>query len=257
MLTGPESQRDIHQLVADVLLSAIDGAIARVWVPGPGDSCATCTMRPECPDQTTCLHLVASAGLSTKLDGPFRRFPIGAREVGRVPLTLEPFTANEALGALGLAEPAWVMAHDVRAFVAAPITRDGRCLGVMAAFSRAPIEARELGAIDSIAALAARALTATPGRGTTAPAADTDDAEHRLPRAKNAPAMEAPSAAQTPQSLELLRAWDDIERDVLERVLAHTGGRVSGAKGAAAILRMKPTTLQSRLKKLGARRPRA
>jgi formate hydrogenlyase transcriptional activator len=39
-------------------------------------------------------------------------------------------------------------------------------------------------------------------------------------------------------------------------VLEHAGGRVSGPRGAAAILHMKPTTLQSRLKKLGVRRRR-
>ena len=43
--------------------------------------------------------------------------------------------------------------------------------------------------------------------------------------------------------------------EAIERVLAHTGGRVSGSRGAAAILDMKPTTLDSRIKKLGARKP--
>jgi formate hydrogenlyase transcriptional activator len=47
----------------------------------------------------------------------------------------------------------------------------------------------------------------------------------------------------------------DLEREAIERVLAHTGGRVSGSRGAAAILGMKPTTLDSRIKKLGARKP--
>jgi transcriptional regulator with GAF, ATPase, and Fis domain len=51
-----------------------------------------------------------------------------------------------------------------------------------------------------------------------------------------------------------LRPLADIERDAIARVLAHTGGRVSGSRGAAAILRMKPTTLASRMKKLGVRR---
>ena len=37
-------------------------ALVRLWLIGPGDSCATCPMRAECPDQTACLHLVASAG---------------------------------------------------------------------------------------------------------------------------------------------------------------------------------------------------
>ena len=51
-----------------------------------------------------------------------------------------------------------------------------------------------------------------------------------------------------------LRRLAAIERDAIARVLAHTAGRVSGPRGAAAILGMKPTTLQSRMKKLGVAR---
>jgi len=36
-------------------------ALARIWLLAPGDICPTCPMRAECPDQTQCLHLVASA----------------------------------------------------------------------------------------------------------------------------------------------------------------------------------------------------
>ncbi len=43
----------------------------------------------------------------------------------------------------------------------------------------------------------------------------------------------------------------DMERGYIERVLNATHWRVSGPTGAAAILGMKPTTLISRMKKLG------
>src|SRR5262249_1783652 len=41
------------------------------------------------------------------------------------------------------------------------------------------------------------------------------------------------------------------ERDHIRRVLRHTGGRISGPQGAAAILGLPPSTLRSRIKKLG------
>ncbi len=65
-------------------------ALARIWLEGPGDICDECALRPECPDQTRCLHLVASAGESksgekwNRLDGDFRRMPIGTRKVGTI-----------------------------------------------------------------------------------------------------------------------------------------------------------------------------
>ena len=47
----------------------------------------------------------------------------------------------------------------------------------------------------------------------------------------------------------------DIERDHILQILVRTRWRIRGAKGAAEILGMKPSTLESRMAKLGIRRP--
>jgi DNA-binding NtrC family response regulator len=47
----------------------------------------------------------------------------------------------------------------------------------------------------------------------------------------------------------------DIEREHIERVLNNTLWRVKGQNGAAFILKLKPSTLYTRMKKLGIRRP--
>jgi len=238
-MPGHDSSRDaITQLLAGALLAGADGVLARVWRMGPGDLCEECAMRAECADRSRCLHLSASAGTTGRVDGPFRRFPLGAREVGRVPETLEPHIVNDDLGSQGLADRAWLMAHDVRAFAAVPIVDGGECFGVLAVFGRSAIDPGRLRAIEALAAIAARALAA----------AASAPAPRRVPpaaRGRGAP------------DFDVLRAWHDIEREVLERVLEHTGGRVSGPRGAAALLELKPTTLHSRMKKLGVRRKRA
>ncbi|MCK6557026.1 sigma 54-interacting transcriptional regulator [Candidatus Binatia bacterium] len=46
----------------------------------------------------------------------------------------------------------------------------------------------------------------------------------------------------------------DAEREHIRRALAFTGGRLYGPGGAAAVLGLKPSTLQSRMKRLGIRR---
>ncbi len=48
---------------------------------------------------------------------------------------------------------------------------------------------------------------------------------------------------------------EQVEREHILRVLERSGWRVSGPKGAARILGLKPTTLESRMKKLGIERP--
>jgi transcriptional regulator with GAF, ATPase, and Fis domain len=46
-------------------------------------------------------------------------------------------------------------------------------------------------------------------------------------------------------------AMEDAERDHILRALELTNGRVRGKNGAAALLQLKPTTLESRMAKLG------
>src|SRR6185369_6088800 len=70
-------------------------ALARIWLVDKGDLCSTCSMRPQCPDQTFCLHLVASAGEPhsdpsadwSRLDDEFQRIPLGVGKIGRVAST--------------------------------------------------------------------------------------------------------------------------------------------------------------------------
>ncbi len=49
---------------------------------------------------------------------------------------------------------------------------------------------------------------------------------------------------------------DEAQREHIRAVLERTGWRVSGPNGAARLLGMKPTTLETRMKKLGIERPR-
>jgi DNA-binding NtrC family response regulator len=47
--------------------------------------------------------------------------------------------------------------------------------------------------------------------------------------------------------------YDEVSASYLEEVLRHTSGKIYGSDGAATILGMRPTTLQSKLKKLNVR----
>jgi formate hydrogenlyase transcriptional activator len=48
---------------------------------------------------------------------------------------------------------------------------------------------------------------------------------------------------------------DDIARNHIRTVLESTGWRVRGMRGAATMLKLKPTSLEARMAKLGLRRP--
>jgi transcriptional regulator with GAF, ATPase, and Fis domain len=51
-----------------------------------------------------------------------------------------------------------------------------------------------------------------------------------------------------------IKTLKEQERDHILTALQRTGGRVSGAQGAALLLDINPKTLEARMKKLGIRR---
>lgn len=120
-------------------------ALARIWLIKPGDICQNCRMRKECPDQTQCLQLVASAGASIfnegaqwdRIEGEFRRFPIGFHKIGEIAQTGE---AHEMVkldeDSDWVAHPEWVFREKIKGYAGQPLVYKGEVLGVLAIFSR-------------------------------------------------------------------------------------------------------------------------
>ena len=159
---------------ADAVLSRIvsglaaqqDVALARLWLVAPGDICSSCRLREECPDQTQCLHLVASAGSPTasgedwsRLNGNFCRMPLNARKVGVIGASGEPILINHDLAASKwIARPEWVRREAILSFAGQPLTFKGETFGVLAVFSRAQLHAEEFGWLRIFADHAAIAI---------------------------------------------------------------------------------------------------
>jgi transcriptional regulator with GAF, ATPase, and Fis domain len=123
-------------------------ALARIWLVDPGDLCSSCCMRPQCPDQTSCLHLVASAGRPqadpaadwSRLDDEFQRIPIGVGKIGRVAATGQALVVKDvARDPSLLSPPDWAMAEKIHGFDAQPIRYKDEVLGVLGLFTRIPI----------------------------------------------------------------------------------------------------------------------
>ena len=141
-------------------------ALARVWLIAPGDICATCPLRAECPDQTRCLHLSASAGAPldgradwSRLDGAFRRFPLGVRKIGRIGangdgLFIEDVTRDHDW----IARPDWVRHERIGSFGGQPLVFNGEILGVLGVFNRDPCDRRTFAWLRTFADHAAIAI---------------------------------------------------------------------------------------------------
>jgi transcriptional regulator with GAF, ATPase, and Fis domain len=119
-------------------------ALARVWLIAPGDICETCPMRAECPDRTRCLHLSASAGRPSdqredwsRLDGSFRRFPLGVRKIGRIGATGEGILIEDIERDHDwIARQDWVRKERLHSFGGQPLVFRNGVLGVLGLFNR-------------------------------------------------------------------------------------------------------------------------
>jgi transcriptional regulator with GAF, ATPase, and Fis domain len=158
-----------HQVLAQIVgdLAREPGvALGRIWLIAPGDVCADCRMRPSCPDQSRCLHLVASAGNSLqdpdetyeRVGGAFRRFPLGVRKVGQVGASGKPQLLQVGSDEGWLVDPEWAASEKLCCFGAQPLIFRGEVLGVLAVFSRRSIDEQTFGWLRTLADHAATAL---------------------------------------------------------------------------------------------------
>ncbi|WP_339909415.1 sigma-54-dependent Fis family transcriptional regulator [Symmachiella dynata] len=145
-LARQRSVEDLLPLIVTRLCDLNGAALARIWTINPGDICETCPMRQECPDQTRCLHLVASAGRSldgtedwSGLNGRYRRFPLGVRKVGRIAVTGEQLemTILKPDGEW-IADPQWAVREHIRGIIGHPLSFQQENLGVLFVFLRQP-----------------------------------------------------------------------------------------------------------------------
>lgn len=80
----------------------------------------------------------------------------------------------------------------------------------------------------------------------------SDNGRFRLYQKERAQAGRTPLMEQ-PDTIGQVVSFEEMNRRYLTRVLELTGGKIYGSDGAAHLLDMKPTTLQSKLKKLDIR----
>lgn len=138
---------ELLPLAVQRLSEASSVALVRIWLtqpPLPND-CSACRLASECSNRERCLHLVASSGRSVtdtnvnwqRLDGAFRRFPIGVRKVGQIAATGQSLeVANVEQDHDWVAEPDWIAAERITSFVGHPLIHRGEVLGVLGFFAR-------------------------------------------------------------------------------------------------------------------------
>ena len=147
--------------ITDAVVRILDADFARVWVIKQGDRCgagcthAEITEGPHvCRFRDKCLHLMASSGRYTHLDGKVhQRVPFGCYKIGLVAAGKdEKFLTNEAATDPRVHNHDWVKELGLASFAGYRLTNaDGSPLGVLALFSKHRISQEEDALLEGIA----------------------------------------------------------------------------------------------------------
>ena len=145
--------RDKLQLVTETIVRLFDADFCRIWLTRPGDLCeqgcmhASVTEGPHvCQHREMCLHLLASAGRYTHLDGDkHRRVPYGAYKIGGIAAGKEAkFLINDVQQDPRVHDRKWAKELGLVSFAGYRLQSPGGVpLGVLALFAKRPLTPQE------------------------------------------------------------------------------------------------------------------
>ena len=145
-LAHEQSLEKLLQRLIERVMERPHMVCAQVWLIEKGDLCATCPRRPECPDQSRCLHLAAARAKSivgaqgTDLGGltlETAREPLGVPPIGSVVVSGQqravPDLNKQPVSPL---DPDWMREEGIRGYAINPISYKGEALGAIVSATR-------------------------------------------------------------------------------------------------------------------------
>ena len=147
-LLGPGTLSCKMNLITDALVPMVGADFARIWLIEEGDLCETCSNCSAsneqhcCKDQNKCLHLIASSGRYTHIDGDHARVPIGCYKIGYIASGEGGgFVTNEVETDPRIHNNQWASELGLVSFAGYKLcSSQGEVIGVMALFSAHPID---------------------------------------------------------------------------------------------------------------------
>lgn len=146
LLLDVAGEHSLDSLLQRLLNRAIEPpnvACVQIWLVEKGDICSACSRRPDCPDQSKCLHLIVGKGSSLRghekeaprFDQPNARIPLGVGSAGKAAVTGQQTNVRdfEQSGMVGFD---WVREEKVCGYGITPMVFKGEVLGIIIGFIR-------------------------------------------------------------------------------------------------------------------------
>jgi diguanylate cyclase (GGDEF)-like protein/PAS domain S-box-containing protein len=170
-LLDPGSSDEKLKRITDGVIEIFDADFCRIWITTPGDLCDSgCTHAQvldgphACHYRDRCLHLVASSGRYTHIDGEVhRRVPFGAYKIGRVASGDEPkFITTSVTEDPRIHDREWAEKLGLISFAGYRLLSGaGTPIGVLALFSKHIISSDEDRLLESLANTTAQVIQVT------------------------------------------------------------------------------------------------
>ncbi|HVJ89115.1 MAG TPA: GAF domain-containing protein, partial [Labilithrix sp.] len=144
------------RMTGSLELDAVLGEISRGLVDDLGAAMARIWLVRAAEPGT--LNLVASAGLSERVDGSHARVAIGALKIGQIAEARTPVCTTELASDPRFVDKAWLKDNRLVSFAGYPLEVDGELVGVLALFSRRKLTEPELEWLAIFAAQASVAI---------------------------------------------------------------------------------------------------
>ncbi len=164
-LLEPAPLEEKLRKVTDGIVRLFDADFCRIWLVRPGDLCqrecihAAVEEGPHvCRYRDRCLHLLASSGRYTHIDGQtHRRVPFGCYKIGRIASGEDhKFLTNDVPNDPRVHNHQWATELGLVSFVGYQLrVPGGDTLGVLALFAKHPIDESEDAMLDGLSAAVA------------------------------------------------------------------------------------------------------
>lgn len=146
--------------ITEGVVEIFNADFCRIWISKPGDLCDSGCIHAKakekenvCNFRECCLHLVASSGRYTHVNGAHSRMPFGLYKLGRIAIGQEiKFLTNDVINDPQIMDHKWARELGLVSFAGYKLQdTSGNPVGVLALFSEQPLTAEEDALLEGLA----------------------------------------------------------------------------------------------------------
>jgi PAS domain S-box-containing protein len=160
-MTVARDVAEVLEAITGALVTTAGVALARIWLHRSATDCPTCCTHGWQQDSAKppfALHLTASAGLYSHVDGALHRIEVGDRKVGEIAASKRAIWTDDVASDLRIVNKEWVRQNALQSFAGYPLLFRNDLVGVLGVFSRQRLGVHQFQSLEVFAAQAATAI---------------------------------------------------------------------------------------------------